>query len=276
MKIISSISNIVFCLLLCFNFSKKFLKAPEDDQLTRILNDDYEKFVDELGSNMSDPKFRAAIRLLAKAKKVNHKIIAAEVSNLIPTQNEIDVDKSLMWPLKDPNSARNYLFCTTPLKISGNSIVTANNGKYVIDGHHRWSQVATFNNKCLISALDLTDIIDPINALKGTQLGIAAGHDSNGKEITQIPSLSVKGRNLLKIEKSDLINYVIEKIQDEVVKVFIEFNHRLDTKESIAEYLWDNVDYMQRNNQPVKGAPARKIMPQTDLSPDWVDNVINI
>jgi hypothetical protein len=276
MKTISVCANIVFCILLCVHSTSNFLKAPEDVKLKSILADDYEKFVKELGSNIKDSKFRAAIRSLAKAKKVNHKNIDAQVVKLIPTQNEIDVDKSLSYPLKNEQYAREYLFCKSALKVAGSLIVTSDNGKYVIDGHHRWSQVASINNKCLISALDLTDITDPIKALKGTQLGIAAGHDANGNEISEIPSLTVQGNNLLKISKQDLKKYVIENIQDAVVNVFTQFNNKLNTKEIIAEYIWKNVYFIQMYNRPVKGAPARKIMPQTDLSKDWADNVVKI
>jgi hypothetical protein len=254
---------------------KAEVRCDENDTLRKILKGDYPTFVKNLGENVNDAKFRAAIRSLSSKKKVNSRFLDAPVANLIPTQNEIDVDKSLKWSLKSPESARDFLFCKTPIKINGLTIVSSANGKFVIDGHHRWSQVYSLNPNCKMSSVDLTDIKDPINALKSTQLGIAAGTDKNGKEIDKIPVSIVEGRNLLKISEADLKAYVVQNLADNVLAVFKEFNASIDTKEKVADYIWQNVSRMQKNNQPVPGAPGRSVMPQTDMAPNWVANTVN-
>jgi len=241
----------------------------------KILKDDYPTFVKNLGDNIKDPKFRAAIRSLSTANKVNSTIISVPVVYSIPTQNEVDVDKSLKYPLTNVASARAYLFCTGPLKIPDATIVTSAGGKYVIDGHHRWSQVYSINSKCSMACLDLTDIKDPINALKGTQLGIAAGQDKNGNDITSIPVAIVEGKNLLKISQADLNAYVLKTITADVLKVFKEFNAAMDTNQKVADYIWTNVALMQKNNQPIAGAPGRSVMPQTDLAVNWSSVAVN-
>jgi hypothetical protein len=251
------------------------VQDAQDDALKSILKEDYVTFVRNLGENIKDPKFRAAIRSLSSENKVSSKYLNVTVSNLIPTQNEIDVDKSLKYALTSANSTRSYLYCTEPIKILNNYIVTSADGKYVIDGHHRWSQVYSINPDCRMASMDLTQIKDPINALKSTQLGIAAGVDKNGYEISEIPVAIVEGKNLLKISEADLKAYVVKTITQEVLDVFTQSNASIKTKEDAANYIWKNVNMMQKNNQPIPGAPARGFMPQTDMAVNWVVNTVN-
>jgi len=257
--------------------SKKIkVEDKEDDDLKSILKDDYAKFIKELGVNVKDPKFRSAIRSLSSNNKVNHEKINVPVSYPLPTQNEVDVEKSLKFPLTNFDSAKQFLFCKQPIKIAGLSIVTSANGKYVIDGHHRWSQVFSLNPNCVMASLDLADISDPINALKSVQLGIAAGKDLNGNEMTKIPVAKVEGINLLKISEKDLKDYVDKLIAPDVLRLFRIFNSEIKTKADVADYIWKNVKQMQTNNQPVSGAPGRGIMPQTNMSSSWLENIVKI
>ena len=110
---------------------------------------------------------------------------------------------------------------------------------------------------------------------KSTQLGIAAGKDINGNEITSIPVSIVEGRNLLIISEADLKTYVNKTITGAVLAVFKEFDASLDTNEKVGNYIWKNVSRMQKNNQPVAGAPGRGVMPQTDMAPNWISNTVN-
>lgn len=260
--------------------SKETLEGPalkaEDQKVKSILKEAYPIFMRSLGENIKDHKFRDAIRSLASHKKVNFKKLAVPVMILLPTQNEIDVDKSLKYTLTNVASAKAFLECSEPIKIMGLSIVTSAYGKYVIDGHHRWSQVMSINPDCEMAAIDLTDVKDPMNALKSTQLGIAAGKDKNGNEISSIPVSVVKGRNLLKICEEDLKAYVVKTLTDDVLDVFNKFDPSLSCKEEVAQYIWENVQSMQENNQPVTGAPNRGLMPQTDLVVNWKDNAVNV
>jgi len=287
----SNTTNIVFMTLIIFvSFlsliaTEKFLLKPikkarieniEDKDLQSILKDDYVDFVKELGHNITDPKFRAAIRSLSSINKVYTKNLNLTVTELLPTQNEIDVDKSLKYPLTKAESARKYLNCKKPIKILDFPIVTSTEGKYLIDGHHRWAQVYSINPKCNMTSIDLTDITNPINALKSTLLGIAAGKDQKGNEITKIPISKVEGKNLLKIPKKNLIEYVKKTLNADVLKVFNEYNQEIKNDSDVAEYIWKNVNLMQIYNLPIKGAPGRDIMPQTDISVNWVENTVNV
>lgn len=245
--------------------------------MRRLLRENYETFMKDLGQNVKDMKFRKAIRSLARNSPVKFAEIEASVAELLPTQNEIDVDKSLKWPLTNVASAEQFLFCgKNPVKVGNNYIITAHQGLYIVDGHHRWSQVYSINPKCNIAAIDLIDLDDPIEALKATQFGIAAGKDASGYEISTIPSSVVLGKNLLTYSEADVKEYVNKMITADVMAVFKRFDSNLDSKEKIGNYIWGNVKAMQTDNLPVSGAPGRGIMPQTDLVVNWRDNLVNV
>ena len=250
---------------------------PEEDKLREIIKEDYPKFVKDLGDGIKDPKFRNAIRHLSKLNKVYYKQLVVPVLRLLPTQNEIDIDASLRFPLSDEKTARTYLQCgENPVTIIGKPIITAANGKFVIDGHHRWSAVYVTNPNCLMTAIDLSNVNQPFNALKSVQLGIAAGVDKLGKEITQIPIETVKGKNLFTLTETDFKAYVVKNIQENIVAIFTEFDKKLKTKENIADYFWKNVLLMKKFNSIIAGAPGRGLMPQTDLTVNYKEVSVNV
>ena len=238
------------------------LKEDEaDDKLKSLLRKDYNTFVKELGDNIKDPKFISAIQTLSEKLPIQAKQIQPVVSVLKPTQNEILLDKSLSYPLQDPMTAKSYLSGGV-VAVAGKSIVTAGGGKFVIDGHHRWSQVYCINPDAKIKALDLP-ITDPIKALKATQIGIAA-------QIKKIPKSTGGGVNLFTINEVALKKYVVDTITDQVVQVF-KLAGKGDTPDAIADYIWDNVQLLKKNSKPVQGAPKRDLMPQTDDAPKFTD-----
>ena len=234
-----------------------------EQELKKLLKMDYSLFVKELGDNVKDPKFINAIKSLSDQYPLNFRTVDPVVGELKPTQNEIDVDKSLKFSLTNPQSAEQSLKGGL-IAVAGKRIITGGGGVFIIDGHHRWSQVCSLNPEAKIAAIDLSDIKDPIKALKATQLGIAA-------DLGKVPSATVKeGNNLLKMGKDALISYVTKTITPEVVEVFKKAG-KGDSPEAVGEFIWTNIDKMQKDNQPVSGAPKRDIMPQTDDAKDWQD-----
>jgi hypothetical protein len=232
-------------------------------ELKNLLKMDYSLFVKELGDNVKDPKFINAIKSLSTQYPLNFRTVDPVVGELKPTQNEIDVDKSLKFSLTNPQSAEQSLKGGL-IVVAGKRIITGGGGAFIIDGHHRWSQVCSLNPEAKIAAIDLSDIKDPIKALKATQLGIAA-------DLGKVPSATVKeGNNLLKMSKDALISYVTKTITPEAVEVFKKVG-KGDSPETIGEFIWTNIDKMQKDNQPISGAPKRDIMPQTDDATKWQD-----
>lgn len=236
------------------------------DELKKILKKDYVSFVKELGDNITDPKFMDAIKSLSTDMPVNTSVIAPVCTDLQPTQKEVVMDKSLAYPLKDASST-DAILKGGVVAPAGKSIVTAGEGKFVIDGHHRWSQVFCINPDAKIRSLDLTDIKKPIEALKITQIGIAA-------QIGTVPTSAGGGVNLFTVGESELKKYVIDTITEPVVLVFGKYQ-KGNTPEEIGEYIWNNVQLLKKKSPPVAGAPKRDVMPQTDDAPDWADNTFN-
>jgi hypothetical protein len=242
----------------------KNLDSNSDVEIKNLLGEQYVEFVKILGENIKDKKFANALRKIGKENLVSTNLISIKAKDMIPTQNEIDLDKSLKFPLKSPSDVRMYLTQKTPIKLGGNSVVTCDNGNYIVDGHHRWSQIYVINPQAEVSCLDLTDLKTPFDGLKASQMAIAS-------DIEQVPTKPVKGINLLTIRKNELVKYVAENITNEVVEVFKEFKI-MDP----AEWIYHNISLMQINNKPVKNAPLREFMPQTDEAKNWQDYIPNV
>ena len=171
--------------------------------LNKILKQNYPTFVKLLGQNIQDPKFIAAIKSLAGQDKVDLVSLTPTVGKLIPTQNEIDIKKSLAYPLTNAENMSANLK-GGPVA-PGGPIITSAKGHYIIDGHHRWSQVCVCNPNCKIQAVDMSDIKGPFSGLKAAQLGIVAATG-------QLPVATVEGSNLLTIDQQSLIKYVVTTI----------------------------------------------------------------
>jgi hypothetical protein len=140
------------------------------EELKRILKKDYVTFVKELGDNIDDPKFLDAIKSLSSESPVQTSTISPQCIKLKPTQNEVVLSKSLSYPLKYANNTETYLRGGVVI-INNTPIVTGGGGQFIIDGHHRWSQLYCINPYARIKAIDLTNIKKPIEALKTTVLG---------------------------------------------------------------------------------------------------------
>jgi hypothetical protein len=226
---------------------------------------DYSEFVNKLADLAKDPKVQKFIKSgqldgnsTDDILKSTRKFIS--VKELRPTQNEIDVDKSLKYPLTVTKCLISYLDGGDVTVVD--SIVTYN-GKYIIDGHHRWSQLYAINPEARIDCFDLhgTDI-DPISILKIVQLSIAG-------EIGTIPVSEVHGENLLKVDSKFLSTYIANTISKECTDIFVDRLNldKTNAVDLISSTILRNVASMRKTSKPVTGAPERNVMPQTDQAP---------
>jgi hypothetical protein len=233
-------------------------------ELKNILKQDYQKFVELLGENIKDKKFRNTVKELAKENKVKYKIIDVPCERLYPTQSEISLSKSLLFPLTSPYYADLYLKAENPIRIKNNTILTCDNGKYIIDGHHRWSQVYVLNPKALMGCTDFYELKKPIEGLKATQLGIAT-------DLGYVPTQTVNDTNMLTVSETILKKYVNDNITKEVREVFL--NNGIDNPE---EHIWKNVRLLKTKNKPIEGASKRDFMPQTDIAENFAEYTPNL
>jgi hypothetical protein len=238
-----------------------------DTLKTTLTTSSYETFVTQLGDAVKDSKVKAVLAAgeedgVPADEKITLTDGDIDVTALRPTQNEIALDKSLTYPLTDVKSADSCLKGGT-VAIAGKRIITAE-GSYIVDGHHRWSQLYAMNKDAKIAVTDMVsrDLKNPLDFLKITQVAIAA-------DLGKVPTQTAKGSiNLITISEDQLKKFVIDTIKDPVLDVFKKYN-KATTKEEAADYIWTNVQSMQKTSKPVAGAPKRDFMPQTDDAKNW-------
>jgi hypothetical protein len=219
--------------------------------LDKMLDDPKAKtlLVDGFGGELGNTKFTYSVKYIT-------------ASSLRPTQSEIDVDKSLkMFLTKPENVSKNF----------GDEIIVANmplvtfRGNYVIDGHHRWSEVAIVNPEGKMVCFDYDADISPVQMLKAVQGSIAAVMVERNKD-EKIPQKIVSGPDLYdkKWDKTAIKKYVEDNITDEVKSLCYEYFDGCSTLNDIKEVISENAMDIKYNNYPEDNAPNRGNMPQTD------------
>lgn len=175
----------------------------------KLKTADLAGYVSSVNDLMNDYKGRRALELFAGALSkeqlekaglvnVSFKLVsnkAIPVKYLYPTQSEISFSKSL------DSLFTKYSSCIPEL-IKGQSVklctpIITCNGCLIIDGHHRWAQVACVNPNATMETLDLQiktdtmgiDFTDIEDVLKVTQSLILAITLKSGKK--QLPSEDV-------------------------------------------------------------------------------------
>jgi len=211
---------------------------------------------------------------------INVEQMAVPVARLLPSQNEISLASSLGFPLgRDPESIRTY-FQGGDVKVAGQFVLTSADGHYVVDGHHRWSQLFVINPFANIVATDIGYVPNPKEALAQTQVAIAA-------QTGWLGSSSAGNDNLFTISQTEFNTQVAAIINNgaypdgtplagqptkpAVLEVFTEYlglDGQTDDEKmvSIENYLWSNVERMRQNNFYITDAPGRPVMPQTSRS----------
>lgn len=244
-----------------------------EEILTKLKDTDYEQFVKILNS---DGKSKAFLNYLQQhyqlgddtiqtVKKSGATLAKGKCSQLVPTQQNISLSKSLGMISKPGWSEK---IINTPLEAFNDpTIVYA--GKYIIDGHHRWSKAYALNGgDSEIKVLNFPAIegVSWEDMLKATQLAIVAANP-DAKLVNEVGN-----DNMLKSSKDEIKKFVIDNACDEVVAA-LKAKGRGNDKESVADQVGDNVIEMQHTSQPVKGAAPRSVMPQTDAAPGSLDKL---
>jgi hypothetical protein len=196
--------------------------------------------------------------------------------DLTPTQQDIDMEKSLgdqminKWDDKATLSAlQDPVMMPSP---GGKIPILTYNNKYILDGHHRWSQVMMTNPgaKMKVDNLSGTALKDEETALKATQLAIAA---LAGKVKTKSTNT-----NLLKQSEEAIGVYVRNKISQEVLDLLVRFQKIPEPTEQTKDDAGRNKEsvknaaqYYMRNLAAIKAKPPGEFvrvqsMPQADDS----------
>lgn len=236
-------------------------KYPGDDnqlaaEYAKAIQGDYSNFIKWLKTYADDQRLQKLILSGNQDGSPSDDAFKAEqtaipVQKLKPTQKEIGIPDSLKYPCTKPESFKNCF--KSPVTIVG-PIITLN-GEYVLDGHHRWSQVYAINPEASITATNLTNpSVTPEEALKAVQAAVAGLRG-------QVPEKSATGDNLLTISTEEVKQTVLGLVTDEVIGAAQQMNYATD-KESFANKVVQNISKMRQTSQPAPGAPPRTAMPQ--------------
>lgn len=232
-----------------------------DDKLADLSSkfDDgsIQDYVAALQKYLSDPKVAAVIKAGQTDgnpgdEKFSVGTDSIAVNDLKPTQNEIGAQESLKNILTDEYGSLDGFLKG---KASFDDPVITYNGQFVIDGHHRWSQVYAANPDAKVPVLDIKGNLEPEQILKAVHAAIAA---TAGKTVTKDADL--RAGNLLAFNEQDVRNMVKKFLKPEARKVWAENGY--DSDEQIADHIVTNVEDMLANAKPENWAPARSSMPQ--------------
>lgn len=235
------------------------------------------KFTRQLKKIIQDPKVLAALRAGTGDgeegdDKLSYTVKQLDVKDLKPTQNIIGFENSIapLFSAKFPDSLATILKPGGGLADVGDPIVTLN-GEWIIDGHHRWSQILAGNPDAKVSALDMSSPnMSPKAALKITHASVAA---HTGTVPSEKPD---QAANVLKQEVTPeyIAQYVkkIGGIHPEAKELFAKMGYESD--EAIYKYVADNLQVVKKQGQQgsVKG-PNRVDMPQTNKGGDSKDKI---
>ena len=192
--------------------------------------------------------------------------------DLRPTQNEVVVSKSLKFSLQNPETFIKYNSSNGPFNVGppGNDAIITFGGKFVIDGHHRWSSLYCCNPNAGIHTWNISkEGLDPTDVLKAVQAAIFS-------KLKKVPSAEGGGINLFAADKSTILNYVqsvlskdpasAEKLRAYLVGLqeFKQMGQALVHKPLTERIIWPNIEVLQSESKPISGATEREMMPQAD------------
>ena len=186
--------------------------------------------------------------------KLNKTTIPAK--RLVPTQNEIGTDETLRY-IKE---GKDIDVCFDKSTIVKKPIVTFQ-GTFIVDGHHRWSQIFVTNPDANVVCIDITGNLSPLSMLKAVQCTI-------GSNLGKLIRKDIQGENLYDVSESKIKKY-LEAIPEKVLENLREYY--TDPIEALTK----NVIQLQRNNTPILNAPDRGEMPQTSKDPELFDDLKN-
>lgn len=224
----------------------------------------YDDYVDTLNKMLEDPKAKTLLedgfggelgdtKLTFSAKEI-------PVSQLMPTQSEIDLDKSLKHALINKESFKRTF--TDPIEINKPIVTFRQN--YVIDGHHTWLQAIAINPKGKILSFNYDGDISPIQMLKAVQGTIAAVKADDNNNNGKLPSSKVDGPNFFddSFDEKKIRKYLEENFDESLTNIYCKYLDNCKNKKDIIDYLTERLLDIKSNNYPFESAPSRENMPQ--------------
>ena len=229
-----------------------------------LKHKNYEDYVETLNKMLEDPKSAALLEdgfggILGDTK-LKFSVQKITVSQLMPTQKEIDLDKSLKHALVKEESFKKTF--SNPIEINKPIVTFRKN--YIIDGHHTWLQAIALNPNGKILAFNYDGDISPIQMLKAVQGTIAAVKADKNNNNGKLPSSKVEGPNFFsdKFDRKKIRKYLEDTFNDDLTDIYCEYIKECKDKNDIMKYLEERLLDIKANNYPFESAPSRDDMPQ--------------
>jgi len=271
--------------LLIENF-RKFIKEEESklDKVSNILSNpgtSLDQYVSVLKRYAKDPTFDKLASAGATDGDPNDEVVTVKpatvaAGSLTATQSEIGFGNSLGdQVINKYDATRTALgLVMNPIAMSDNkgnpSRLLVFNGKFILDGHHRWSQVMMVNPTGKVATDNVTRpaLDDEEQTLKAIQFAIAATAD-------QVITKPFKGKDLMSSSEDEVYQFVMENVSDEVLQLLVMAKKiQKPSKELAARYIASNLDVIKAR----KGKFSReRSMPQagdSGVSQDAVNKAL--
>jgi hypothetical protein len=185
---------------------------------------------------------------------------ALSVTDLIPTQSEIFLEKSLDNGLLNKFGNLDKLLTGDPNAVPGAVIVAQVAGGYhILDGHHRWSQYISFNKGGQVNCHVISGLKTALEALKATHLAIAS-------VLKDVPLEEEKGTNILTMDDNSIKSYAVQKIDASgTLPVFQQSvtSQPMNSSDDAGNYIVGNTQTMKAQAGKATSKEERNVMPQT-------------
>ena len=254
---------------------KKFIKeekeydANQKQVLADLIAEPYASFVTDLAKKVKDPKFSSFLGMGVEDQNPNDDVVAVSepdipVKDLQPTQSQIGLADSLgfLSTQKPEGGTAIAQGAVKPANVGGR-IITAN-GKYIVDGHHRWSQVYLINPNATIPAYDFKvegALDSPKGVLKLAHLAIAAVD----KAVPLVPADAATDIFKTGGDRSAIIKILSDpKVVSEKLAAVLAPHYKVKTREEVINRIADNAESLfKATAASAKAGPKRGLMPQT-------------
>tara|TARA_B100001123_G_scaffold369746_1_gene431646 strand:+ start:8484 stop:9353 length:870 start_codon:yes stop_codon:yes gene_type:complete len=228
---------------------------------------DYTSFLKKVAK---DPDFQKIARAGKTDGEPSDEVVTVDEGGVVPiaslyaTQSEIGLLKSL-----EDQMVNRYGLTEIALGLKGTPIVMTDesgpvplfvwNNKYILDGHHRWSQIMMTNPEAdvKIDSMSGPALKSAEDALKMTQLAIAIVAQN-------VVTAPLTGANLMTMGTDEVMKFVAENITDEVLGLLVEAKKIPEpSKEVAAQYYGRNHKIIQKRRGKFE---REKGMPQAGKS----------
>ena len=179
---------------------------------------------------------------------------SAKAGSLEPTQSEIGTGQSLDDQMTNKFNALDNALAGKNLGPSGGAPILTFNNKYILDGHHRWSQFKATNPD---AEVETANIVAPGVTDEKSALGLV--HAILFALYGKSPTKPFEGENLFSLGKEGIKKYIMGKeVTDDVLQKLVKAGKIKEPKKELASEYWAN-----NLSDIKKGEFPRTVMPQT-------------